>query len=99
VRDPLSGAPLPTDLPDGARAPFLLLHGASDDVIPADVTRDFAERLRRNGWPVDFAELDADHASIAGASYDPAADRYSPASDAATLAVADDIAARIAGVG
>ena len=97
VRDPVSGAPLPTELPDGSRPPFLLLHGATDDVIPADASREFAQTLQGNGWPAECVVLDADHASIAGASYDAAADRYSPASDAATLAIADDIAARIAG--
>ena len=97
VRDPVSGAPLPTELPDGVRAPFLLLHGAGDDVIPADASREFAETLQGNRWPVECVVLDADHASIAGAAYDAAADRYSPASDAATLAIADDIAARIVG--
>jgi hypothetical protein len=43
-----------------------------------------------------MVELDADHASIAGATYDPAAGRYSAADDSATLAVAADVAARIA---
>jgi dipeptidyl aminopeptidase/acylaminoacyl peptidase len=95
VRDPISGAPLPEKLSDGDRAPFLLLHGASDDVVPADASRAFAETLRRNDWPVECVELVADHASIAGAEYDAAADRYLPGSDAATLAVADDVAARI----
>ena len=96
VSDPISGEPLATDLPAGDRPPFLLLHGASDDVIPADASREFAETLHRNHWPVECVVLEADHASIAGASYDRAADRYSPASDAATLAVADEVAARIA---
>jgi predicted esterase len=98
VRDPISGAQLPTELPGENRVPFTLLHGADDDVIPADVSRKFASTLRDNGWPVDCHVLAADHASIAGAAYDRAADRYSPASDPATLAVADDVAARIAAV-
>lgn len=97
VRDPISGAPLPTQLPVGDRPPFLLLHGGSDDVVPADASREFAETLRRNNWPVECAVLAADHASIAGAAYDRDGDRYFAASDAATLAVADDVAARIAG--
>ncbi|MEO3759305.1 alpha/beta hydrolase [Mycobacterium sp. B14F4] len=96
VRDPISGAPLPMELPNDGRPPFLLLHGESDDVIPAAASREFAETLRSSGWPVECAVLAADHASIAGAAYDRAADRYSPASDAPTLAVADDVAARIA---
>ena len=95
VRDPISGAPLPTELPDGDRPPFVLLHGAGDDVIPTDASREFAQTLRGNGWPVSFAELDADHGSIAGAGYDAAQDRYFAATDDASLAVADDVARRI----
>jgi dienelactone hydrolase len=96
ARDPISGAPLPTEFGDKPRVPFTLLHGADDDVIPANASSGFAATLQRNDWPVDCAVIAADHGSIAGASYDPAADRYSPASDAAALAVADDVAARIA---
>jgi hypothetical protein len=44
------------------------------------------------------AELNADHASIAGATYDPGAGRYSAAEDAETLAIAADVAARIAAI-
>lgn len=98
VNDPISGAPLAPQSADGDRVAFTLLHGEADDVIPADVSRSFAETLRRDGWPAECAVLAADHASIAGATYDRAADRYSPASDSATLAVADDVAARIAAV-
>ncbi|MBV8930784.1 MAG: esterase, partial [Mycobacteriaceae bacterium] len=46
--------------------------------------------------PVTFAELAADHATIAGARYDPGADRYSAAEDRSALAVAADVAAHIA---
>lgn len=99
VRDPISGAPLPSELAADDRPPFLLLHGASDDVITAEASRQFAETLRGNDWPVQYVELAADHASIAGAAYDRDGDRYFPASDATTLAVADHVAARIAGRG
>ncbi len=64
--------------------------------MPISASRAFAADLEENGWPVDMVELDADHASIAGAAYDPAAGRYSAADDSATLAVAADVAARIA---
>lgn len=94
VRDPISGAALPADL-SGVPVPFTLLHGADDDVVPADASRDFAAVLARNDWPVECVVVAADHGSIAGATYDPTADRYSAATDAATLAVADDVAARI----
>ncbi|MGV0850350.1 esterase [Mycolicibacterium phlei] len=97
VPDPISGAPLPDSL-TGQPAAFTLLHGAHDDVVAASASADFAAVLRDSGWPVECAVLDADHGSIAGATYDPAADRYSAASDPVTLAVANDVAARIAAV-
>jgi dienelactone hydrolase len=97
VPDPISGAALP-DSPSGEPTGFTLLHGAYDDVVPASASADFAAALRKWGWPVDCVVLDADHGSIAGAMYDPAADRYSAASDPASLAVAADVAARIAAV-
>ncbi len=96
VPDPISGEPLPTELREDARVPVTLLHGEADDVVPADASRDFAAILERNGWPVECVVLAADHGSIAGATYDSGADRYSPASDPETLAIADDVAARIA---
>ncbi len=51
-----------------------------------------------HGWPVELVELDADHASIAGAGYDSVAGRYNAAEDDESLAVAADVAARIAAV-
>jgi len=95
--DPISGRELKTDvLADGPQCPFTLLHGVADDVVPISVSRAFATDLQENGWSVEVVELDADHASIAGATYDQAAGRYSAADDSATLAVAVDVAARIA---
>jgi dipeptidyl aminopeptidase/acylaminoacyl peptidase len=97
VPDPIFGRMLDTGLPiGGSRWPFTLLHGLSDDVIPVTVSREFASVLRRNDWPVELVELPADHGSIAGARYDTAADRYSAAGDRHTLAVATEVAARIA---
>lgn len=98
VPDPVSGGPLPTELSDAGRVPFTLLHGADDDVVPPEVSTQFGKTLQRNGWPVDSVVLAADHGSIAGATYDRDADRYSPASDPVELRVADDVAARIAAV-
>lgn len=97
VTDPISGAALPDEL-FGDAVPFTLLHGERDDVIPVEASREFASTLERNGWPVSCVVLSADHGSIAGATYDPVADRYSPATDSSALAVADDVAARIAAV-
>jgi dienelactone hydrolase len=97
--DPISGEGLPTELPAGEdRSPFTLLHGVSDDVVPVSQSRAFASTLERSDWPVETIELAADHASIAGAAYDPVADRYSASQDSDTLAVAADVAARIAAV-
>ncbi|OBI51725.1 esterase [Mycobacterium kyorinense] len=98
--DPISGK-LPTaGLHDAEhRTPFTLLHGVADDAVPVDWSRDFASALEQNGWPVELVELRADHGSIAGATYDPVADRYSAADDRATLDIAADVAARIAAGG
>ncbi|OBF98697.1 esterase [Mycobacterium sp. 852002-51152_SCH6134967] len=95
VADPISGSPLPGEL-EGDPVPFTLLHGARDDVVPVEASQRFGETLERNGWPVSCVVLEADHGSIAGATYDPVADRYSEASDPASLSVATDVAARIA---
>ncbi len=95
--DPISGGGPAADLADGGqRSPFTLLHGVADDVVPVAASRRFAAELEEHGWPVELVELDADHGSIAGARYDPVADRYDAADDPATLAVVGDVAARIA---
>jgi predicted esterase len=80
------------------RTPFTLLHGNGDEVVPISASRDFADALSRHGWQVEVGELNADHASIAGAAYDPVADRYSAADDRETLGIATDVASRIAAV-
>jgi dienelactone hydrolase len=95
ARNPITGAPLPAKFPP-QRSPFTLLHGVEDDVVPVDVSRSFAETLEKNEWPVEYVELAADHGSIAGAVYDPALDRYFAAEDPKVLAVAADVAVRIA---
>jgi dienelactone hydrolase len=97
VRDPISGEPLPTDLAGYSdRSPFTLLHGVTDDVIPVAVSQAFAATLAAARWPVALAEVTADHGSIAGATYDSVNDRYFAADDPRTLAVAADVASRIA---
>ena len=93
--DPITALPLPVELP-AQPAPFTLLHGAGDDVVPAETSRSFATILNENGWPVEFMELPADHGAIAGATYDRALDRYSAADDPQVLAVAAEVAGRIA---
>jgi dienelactone hydrolase len=100
VADPISGSVPATQLHGvEAGSPFTLLNGVSDRVIPVAVAHEFAAALRNNDWPVEVVELPADHGSIAGAAYDAAAGRYSAATDSNTLAVAADVAARIADAG
>lgn len=94
----VTGRVLDGDLPAPNGGAFLLLHGSGDDVVPATASHDFAEVLRRAEWAVEVVELDTDHGAIAGARYDPAGDRYLPAEDPQALAVAADVAARIAAV-
>jgi dienelactone hydrolase len=97
--DPISGREPASDVAsNGPRSSFTLLHGVADDVVPVSASRRFAAVLEQHGWPVDVVELDADHASIAGARYDPVAGRYDAAEDRETLTVAADVAARIAAV-
>jgi dienelactone hydrolase len=97
--DPVSGDDVASALSvDAARSPFTLLHGLADDAVPVAASRAFASALDENDWPFDLVELAADHASIAGASYDPVEGRYSAAEDPDALAVAADVAARIAAV-
>lgn len=98
VRDPISGDDVAAALREADPSPFTLLHGLADEVVPLAASRDFAGALKQNGWPVELIELPADHGSIAGAAYDPTTDRYSSATDAATVAVATDVAARVAAV-
>lgn len=96
--DPLTGRPLTDLVPQRPDGPMLLLHGRVDDVVPVAVSRDFAAHLTRIGRPVRLAELDTDHAAIAGARYDAAGDRYLPAEDPDALAVTALVAAQIAGL-
>ncbi len=97
VPDPISCRP-PSDLLSADRigAPFTLLHGLADDAVPVSASRAFAADLEQVGWPVELVELAADHGSIAGADYDPVADRYEPARGGRALEVAAEVAARIA---
>jgi hypothetical protein len=95
--DPVSGRNLKELLSAEAGAPFTLLHGSADDVVPVRASREFAAALEHVGWPVQLMELAADHGSIAGATYDPIADRYQPATGQAQDA-AREVAARISAV-
>lgn len=98
--EPISGLQLMTDpLPTRANpTPFTLLHGIGDDVVQVSVSRAFAQRLEQAGWPVTVVEVPTDHGGIAATELDDSEDGYRPADDPATLAVAADVAARIAAV-
>lgn len=97
VPDPISGEPPAAGLADEPNhSPFTLLHGVADDAVPVAWSREFASALEQNAWPVELVELRADHGSIAGAVYDRVADAYSAAQDDITLAIAAEVAARIA---
>lgn len=77
-------------------SPLTLLHGLADAAVAVAASRAFAADLQQAGWPVNLVELEADHGSIAGAEYDPVADRYQPAQGGQALHVAGEVAARIA---
>nr|WP_246398014.1 alpha/beta fold hydrolase [Mycobacterium vicinigordonae] len=95
--DPITGRAVTERLSSGpGSSPFTLLHGLADNVVPVSASREFAAALERVGWPVEIAELAADHGSIAGAEYDDVADRYVPGRSARTQRVAAGVAARIA---
>ncbi len=95
--DPISGQVLADMLSaDHIGAPFTLLHGVNDDAVPVSASREFAARLEKVGWPVEVVELAADHGSIAGADYDPVADRYVPGTTEHSRQVGAEVAARIA---
>lgn len=97
VPDPIHGRVVIDELSrvEVGSTPFTLLHGVADDVVPVQASRAFAAGLERVGWPVDLVEFAADHGSIAGAEYDPAADRYRPAPGGRAAQLAGDVAARI----
>ncbi|MFS0896361.1 alpha/beta fold hydrolase [Mycolicibacterium litorale] len=94
--NPLTGEPLTPGRAPGGQATMTLVHGSADDVIPVSVGRDFAVEAGGAGWLVQYIELAADHANIVGARHDAAADRYEPADDPASLAVAAEVASVVA---
>jgi dipeptidyl aminopeptidase/acylaminoacyl peptidase len=95
--EPISGQPPADGLPAyRLDSPFTLLHGLADEAVPVKTSRRFATDLEEAGWSVELVELAADHGSIVGAEYDPAGDRYEPATGGQALAVAGEVAAQIA---
>ena len=97
--DPISGETLTGSLPTtGHPSPFTLIHGIADDVAPVSMSRAFAQALELAQWPVELIELPTDHAGIAGTTFDDAREHYLPATDEKTIAVATEVADRIAAV-
>ncbi|TXL56565.1 alpha/beta hydrolase family protein [Aeromicrobium terrae] len=95
--EPISGGPIPAEVPrDVDRPPFTLLHGVADDIAPVAGARAFAQQLEQQDWPVELVELPTDHWGIVGTTYDAATDVCSPADDDATRRVVQDVADRIA---
>ncbi|OPE51724.1 esterase [Mycobacterium intermedium] len=95
--DPISGRS-PADMLPSAPigSPFTLLHGLSDEAVPSTASRDFAASLAQAGWQVKLVELAADHGSIAGADYDPVADRYGPGKGEETRRMAAEVSDHVA---
>lgn len=97
--DPISGDPLTGSLPSiDDPSPFTLIHGIADDVAPVSMSRAFAQALELARWPVTLVELPTDHAGIVGTAFDDAREHCLPATDAKTIAVAAEVAGRIAEV-
>jgi predicted esterase len=97
--DPISGAHLTGRLPSSKNpSGFTLLHGIADDVVPIAASRAFGQQLAEAGWPVGVVELPTGHGGIAGAELNPTGDGYQAATDEKTIAVATEVAGRIAAV-
>jgi dienelactone hydrolase len=97
--EPISGGPIPAELPRGVdRPPFTLLHGVADDIAPVAGARAFLQQLEQQDWPAELVELPTDHWGIVGVTYEETTDTCSPAEDEATRRVVREVADRIASV-
>jgi len=97
--DPISGDALTGSLPTTDHtSPFTLIHGIADDVAPVAMSRAFAQALELAQWPVELIELPTDHAGIVGTTFDDAQEHYLPVTDEKAIAVANEVADRIAAV-
>jgi acetyl esterase/lipase len=93
---PTTGTPPLADLRRGgaAPAPFWLVHGTGDPVVPGTESRIFAAELTSSGWPVRLSEPDTDHMGVVMAEFDQEAGRCMPAR-AAHAVEAGRLSARI----
>ncbi|AUG79097.1 hypothetical protein CFP65_4347 [Kitasatospora sp. MMS16-BH015] len=64
-----------------APVPVHLIHGSTDEVVPAEQSRTLYETLTAHGHPVTLDESPTDHAGIVLTEYSPARQRCLPAPD------------------
>ncbi|AWB93924.1 alpha/beta hydrolase [Aeromicrobium chenweiae] len=78
--DPITGQPLPTELPPGAgRCHVDVVYGDDDTITPPDMVCGLELRLRAAGWSTSLHEIAADHGEVVGATYDERRDAFVPA--------------------
>jgi dienelactone hydrolase len=90
------GSPFYRNAPRGflvdPSVPILLIHGSSDEVVPAERSRITFDHLRSEGWNVKLREVDTDHAGAIGTTYDPARHCCVPTTDPLRLGVLATVA-------
>ncbi|MGI5404685.1 hypothetical protein ACQEVG_35540 [Streptomyces sp. CA-135486] len=76
--------------------PVRLVHGSADSVVGSHHSRELHTALRARHWPVQFEELDTDHAGVIAMTYDPALGRLRATTDPRSLKAGTDVARIIA---
>jgi predicted esterase len=71
----------PSDSSVDPSVPLVLIHGASDEVVPPERSRVTFDRLLQEGWNVTLREVATDHAGAIGTVFDPARHRCVPTDD------------------
>lgn len=95
--DPLTGQPLPTELPSGAgRCRVDIVYGEDDTITPPDMVSGLELRLRAAGWYTSLHAIAADHGEVVGATYDERRDAFVPARSARARDGAQAVAAIVA---
>ncbi|MFC5909108.1 alpha/beta hydrolase [Streptacidiphilus monticola] len=79
--DPRMGPPAVEDLTvtQQPSLPVHLVHGTADAVVDVACSRAFARHLEQHRWPVEYTELETDHAGVVMAEYDRTLGRCRPA--------------------